>query len=248
MCTLVLFCGVSEKHPLTIAANRDEVPTRPSREPYQQTDAVFAPQDLRRGGTWIGVNRHGLAVALTNRDRGSERKGWRSRGLLVNDCLNAATRDEAMAAARRLNPQGYSGFHLVAADRSGASLLVNDGDAYVHTELGAGMHVITSFGTARGHHARDVMIRMRMTQSMADDPVALARLLSFHGPGPEDGTCAHGIHLLDACVHACCGNGVAACVAFRSPLRDAALENRTRATVHLTPSPPPSWRAFCCSG
>lgn len=192
MCTLVVFPGVSKNHPLVIAANRDEVPTRPSETPRHLNDAVFAPRDLKRGGTWIGFSKRGFAVAITNRDRGSDRKGSRSRGLIVTACLNASSREEALLEACRLPPWEYSGYHLLLADKDGASLIVNDGETYAQHELGRTMHVITSFGTEPGHCARDAMIRTIVTPEIADDREALERLLSFHGPGPEDGTCAHG--------------------------------------------------------
>ena len=191
MCTLVVFSGVSSAYPLVIAANRDEVPSRPSAVPMDLSDAVFAPRDLRRGGTWIGFSRHGFAVAITNRDAGP-RHGTRSRGLLVTDCLAATSREEAFAIAMRIDHRTYSGFHLIIADKDDAMLVCNEGDRLVGGSLGDGLHVITSFGTEAGHCARDALIRMHAKPEDADDVDALKRLLSFHGPGPEDGTCAHG--------------------------------------------------------
>jgi uncharacterized protein with NRDE domain len=69
VCTLALYFRVLEEFPLLIAANRDEQYDRPSVAPYPwpTTPVIVAGKDLRAGGTWLGVNEHGLAVAILNR-------------------------------------------------------------------------------------------------------------------------------------------------------------------------------------
>ena len=67
MCTLVLVVpepgGV-----LQVAANRDEFLARPADPPTPSADGRWlAPRDRQAGGTWLGVNRAGLFVGVTNR-------------------------------------------------------------------------------------------------------------------------------------------------------------------------------------
>lgn len=194
MCTLVIFRGSPSRRmsPLVIAANRDENPARVAAQPSFISPDTFAPIDLKRGGTWIGVNRHGITVAITNRDPSSAHKGCRSRGLLVTDCLNATSHAEALETIMRVNPVDYNGFHIVIADASRATLVINDGKRITRGDIGLGMHVITSFGAVPGHSERDLLIRDRAYHDHDQEDADLDQLLSFHGPGPEDGTCAHG--------------------------------------------------------
>lgn len=69
MCTLALYFRVFEDYPLVIAANRDEHYDRPSMVPHawQTSPVIVAGKDLWAGGTWLGVNEHGLTAAILNR-------------------------------------------------------------------------------------------------------------------------------------------------------------------------------------
>lgn len=83
--------------------NRDERRSRgPALPPARQLiggTAVLAPRDSDFGGTWIGVNEHGVAAALLNRyddtpaDPGAPRV---SRGLLLASLLAAPTAEALM--------------------------------------------------------------------------------------------------------------------------------------------------------
>ena len=87
MCVLALWLGVDPKTPLIAAANRDEDYARPSAPPSEVEPGLFAGKDLLGGGTWLGFNRHGLFVALTNRKRPARRGDSPSRGLLALEAL-----------------------------------------------------------------------------------------------------------------------------------------------------------------
>ena len=73
MCTLILLDRVVPGVPVVVAANRDEFYARPAAPPalFRSDEAgrasFVAPQDLEAGGTWMGVNEHGLFAGLTNR-------------------------------------------------------------------------------------------------------------------------------------------------------------------------------------
>ena len=195
MCTLIVFRDVDPRYPLVVAANRDEVPGRHALTagPAWLTDDIFCPRDLVHGGSWIGVNRHGLLAALTNRSIMPRSKGRRSRGLLVTEALACRTADEAAAGALAAPSGTYNGFHLFLADGRGASLLWCDGAAVESRPVTAGLHVITGDGCDPGHSVRDGIIRACATRSpRLEDQFWLDRLLSFHGPNSDDGTCVHG--------------------------------------------------------
>lgn len=74
---------------------------------------ALAPLDGDAGGTWLGVNEHGLALGLLNAwdARGSERT-VRSRGLLVRELLGARTAEEVLVRLAREKLERYRGFTL----------------------------------------------------------------------------------------------------------------------------------------
>lgn len=83
--------------------NRDESVRRGPGEPPATFEVdgvrVLAPRDSDAGGTWIGVNEHGLGLGLLNAaDRRPIAGDWRSRGLLVRQLL--AARDPGQVAER----------------------------------------------------------------------------------------------------------------------------------------------------
>jgi uncharacterized protein with NRDE domain len=87
MCVLALWLGLDPKTPLVAAANRDESYDRPSSPPAEIEPGIVAGKDLLGGGTWLGVNRHGLFVAVTNRKSPERTPDSLSRGLLALEAL-----------------------------------------------------------------------------------------------------------------------------------------------------------------
>lgn len=83
VCVLAIVLGRG----LVVAANRDEFLGRPSVPPSEIEPGIVAGRDLEAGGTWLGVNRHGLFVAVTNRKTPTRTPEARSRGLLALEAL-----------------------------------------------------------------------------------------------------------------------------------------------------------------
>ena len=153
MCTLVFAWQVFADAPLVAAANRDEATDRPSLPPRRLEDdpVVVAPQDEEAGGTWLGVNEHGVFVALTN--RWVDLEGERSRGLLVREALRRQGADDAARLVERdVEPGRYAGFNLVVADADAAVELAWDGRLSVR-HLRPGVHVVVNVGSTTSHCA-----------------------------------------------------------------------------------------------
>ena len=55
--------------------------------PRSWGDGVYAPYDFASNGTWIGINRDGLLMAITNQETQIIARPGRSRGLLAVDVL-----------------------------------------------------------------------------------------------------------------------------------------------------------------
>ena len=136
MCTLILKKPALPGHPLQIFGNRDERLDREadafSRIMLDKTVA-WAPKDLEKGGTWLGINEHGLFAGLTNR---YALHGYpdsdlsASRGELPHLALRHATlQDAARAIEAVVKERAYPGFHLVLATYESALCIVWDGDS-----------------------------------------------------------------------------------------------------------------------
>lgn len=131
MCTLVLLRRPGHSWPLMLAANRDEMTDRPWSPPgrhWPDRPELLAGRDDLAGGSWLGLNDHGVAAAILNR-MGSlgPQDGKRSRGELVLEALDHAEAVEAARALAELNPEAYRSFNLVVADPEQAFWLRHGG-------------------------------------------------------------------------------------------------------------------------
>src|SRR5207249_505079 len=89
MCLLAVYFRVAVDAPVIVGANREEFYARGGEAPrlMGQSCRVLAGRDPRAGGTWLGVNEHGVVVAVTNRPTSHVPAAPRSRGLLTRDLL-----------------------------------------------------------------------------------------------------------------------------------------------------------------
>ena len=83
MCLLALFFRVAEDAAVVVGANREEAYARGGTPPQvlEGPPRAVAGLDPTAGGTWLGVNGHGLLVAVTNRPKSEAPAQPRSRGL-----------------------------------------------------------------------------------------------------------------------------------------------------------------------
>jgi hypothetical protein len=131
MCTVVLLRRPGARWPLLLAANRDELRSRPWRPPgrhWPDRPEVVAGLDEQAGGSWLGVNDFGLVTTVLNRigTLGPE-VGKRSRGELVLEALDHADAQAAAAALADLDPTAYRPFNLIVADARDAYWLRHAG-------------------------------------------------------------------------------------------------------------------------
>lgn len=131
MCTLVILRRPQHPWPLLIAANRDEMVDRPWSAPgrhWPDRPEVVAGLDLTAGGSWLGLNDHGVVAAILNRRSSlGPAPGKRSRGELVLEALDHADAIAAAEAMAELNPAAYRSFNMVVADNRDAYWLRNLG-------------------------------------------------------------------------------------------------------------------------
>lgn len=180
---------------MLVVANRDEVLDRPAEVPDLRPGGILAPRDIQAGGTWVGLNAHGVFVAITNRFTvAPPDPALLSRGAIVQRALE---QESAAAAAEKiagLDPTAYNQFHLAMADRTGAHVVWSDGRQLRSVDHGPGLFVISerSFGAAPT--ARDAFVEARIPELAAGlepDHSTLIQLMASHHDPTFDGVCVH---------------------------------------------------------
>ena len=98
------------------------------------------------GGSWLGINDHGLIAAVLNREGTlGPQSDKRSRGELVLEALDHAEAGDAAGALADLQPDAYRPFNLVLADPRTAYWLRHGGDGEIRVHpIPAGLHMLAS--------------------------------------------------------------------------------------------------------
>src|SRR5262249_8441618 len=150
MCLVALFFRVVEDAAVVVGANREEFYARPGTPPQVVDGPVrfLAGLDSHDGGTWQGVNEHGVLAAVTNprksKDPYHHPAPAESRGLLareVRGCSGAAADGEL--ATKELEKGPYAGCNLIIADAERAVVL-QGGDWLRVRPLPPGLHVVAN--------------------------------------------------------------------------------------------------------
>ena len=179
MCVAALAWQAHPDWLLVAAANRDEYHERPTAPLARWADGTIAGQDLRAGGTWLGVSEAGRLALVTNfRVEGYPRPELATRGTLVSHWL----RDGAVPDGQGMNP-----FNLAVADRHAARVVTNWPGPAEHA-LAPGIH-----GLSNGAYERPWPKARRLCADLAGwlahdarDLGALFTALRNEAPFPED--------------------------------------------------------------
>lgn len=187
VCTLILELRLSDNWPVVLASTRDELRARPATGPSRWVGEDFvAPRDEQAGGTWLGLNRHGVFAAVTNRAPPRKDPARRSRGALVAEALRATSPTALHARLAQLSPREFNAFHLLYGSAERAFVTWSDGDAVQQAELPPGLHVVTERSLSGATPPRETLVRQRWPRFDAAAPVPLAALqalLSTAVPG-----------------------------------------------------------------
>ena len=160
MCTVTIVqAGATIDAGFRMACSRDESHGRAPALPPQQHvyDGVktLLPVDPSSGGTWVGVNEHGVALTLLNYNLPAPPIGRdRSRGDVIPTLLPAGSVDEVISRAGTIERDRMMPFRLVACDGERVLLWkstepietaeVNkwDGQPLMFTSSGLGDHLV----------------------------------------------------------------------------------------------------------
>jgi uncharacterized protein with NRDE domain len=206
MCLLAIHFQVCDAAPLLIAANREEFYDRPSLGPAIQAGPprVLCGVDARAGGTWLGVNEHGVVAAVTNRPKphpgaaprllpaagvlapaGPTAVAPRSRGLLCRELLNfRRAADAARFAYEQLATGAYDGANFVCLDADYGAV-IHAGARLEAVELSPGLHILTAGDVNDASDPRQALARRLFAEQAWAGPrefVEAARHVCSRGP------------------------------------------------------------------
>ncbi len=147
MCLLIALHRTHPAAPLVVAANRDEMLSRPAAAMGVLQDAgprVLGGRDLAAGGTWLAVNEHGVIAGLTNRPQPQRDPSKRSRGEWpVFLARHWSAREAVERFLDRFDPVDYHGAWVLAGDaRDLFYVEMSPDQAPVVEQLEAGVHVL----------------------------------------------------------------------------------------------------------
>jgi hypothetical protein len=149
VCTVILLWQPHTEWPLLLAANRDEQLARPWDMPgahWPEHPGVIAGRDRTGGGTWMGLNRHGVVAAVLNRPGSlGPAPGKRSRGEIPLIALSHSSATAAAGAVSALDARQWRSFNLVLADARGAIFVRGLGHGHPESRpLPPGLSMITA--------------------------------------------------------------------------------------------------------
>lgn len=174
MCTVVLLVRPGDDWPLLLGANRDEMESRPWDPPdrhWPDRPEVIAGRDRLAGGSWLGLNDHGVVACVLNRRHTlGPAADKRSRGELVLEALDHADAVDAARALGELAPESYRDFNLVIADNRDAFWLKNAGGRITVTPLPPGLSMITAVDRNDHSHPRVARHLPRFEAAPPPDP------------------------------------------------------------------------------
>ena len=166
--------------PILIAYNRDERFSRQSTPPRIQSGRprVVCGIDRKAGGTWAGVNQHGLFVAVINCPKRNVPYDPRSRGILCKELLGFRTAEESLEkAVKELSTGCYDGGNFICVDRQSGGV-VYGGDEVEQVNLTPGLHILSSRRMDDYHDSKQEFVRRLLTVQRLDSAVTFLAVAS----------------------------------------------------------------------
>ena len=121
MCLILFSYNDHPHYRLILAANRDELYSRPADpvRPWEDYPDVLAGRDLEQGGTWLGITGEGRFAAVTNyRSPALVQAEAVSRGKLVSGYLTCSLNPNNYLKYAKKERHLYNPFNLLAGDKT----------------------------------------------------------------------------------------------------------------------------------
>ncbi len=193
MCLMAVLYRLVPESPILVAANREEYYDRPAQPPSIQSGKprVLCGMDQRVGGTWLGVNQHGMFVGLCNRRIGTsvgEIVGARSRGLIARELLRCGSARLAVdRAVEDLTKHRYQAFNLIVCDAESGWVIYNNGEQHEVLPLEEGLNILGNQDLNDATDDRSQLAHRLLTLQNLDSPVkflAVASKVFARSPTP----------------------------------------------------------------
>ncbi len=187
MSLLAVLYRLVPESPILVAANREEYYDRPAQSPSIQSGKprVLCGLDQRAGGTWLGVNQHGLFVGVCSRRSTADNFGNRYRGLLAREVLRCSSARKGVdKAMEELMTHRYEGLNLIVCDAESGWVVHSDQEQEV-LPLEDGLNIISNHNLNDPHDERVQLAHRLLTLQMLDSPVkflAVASKVFARGP------------------------------------------------------------------
>ncbi|MCF0234965.1 MAG: NRDE family protein [Thermoguttaceae bacterium] len=185
--------------PILIALNREEEYNRQFTPPRIQSGRprVVCGVDKKSGGTWAGVNQHGMFVAALKAQKRNAPYDPRSRGVLCKELLGCATAAEAIErAVAELETGAYAGVNFLCVDRTSGGVVYGGNEIGVE-ELRPGLHLLTANKMDDRDDLRQEFARRLLTLHRLDSSVAFLAAASGVFSRPQDYTGRRGLVISD---------------------------------------------------
>lgn len=189
MCLMAVLYRLVPESPILVAANREEYYDRPSQPPSIQSGKprVLCGLDQRAGGTWLGVNQHGMFVGVCSRRSNGEQLGARARGLLAREVLRTGSARKGVdKAMEEMLSDRFESLNMVICDAESGWVIHADQEPEV-VPLEEGLNII---GNQDVNDPTDERVRLAhrlLTLQMLDSPVkflAVASKVFARAPSP----------------------------------------------------------------
>lgn len=180
MSLLAVLYKLVPESPILIAFNREELVTQKVNKPTIQSGKprILASMDSSSGGTWLGVNQHGMMVGATTRKKFNLPMAPKSRESLCRDLLKAASaRDAVNTAVEELHTNEYEGVNYIIAD-SESGWVVHGGNEVEALELEQGLNIVSDRNVNDHRDERVAMARRLLTLQTLDSPVKFLAVAS----------------------------------------------------------------------
>ena len=154
--------------PVLVASNREEYYDRQWLQPSIQSGKprILCGIDEKTGGTWLGVNQHGMFVGITARQRRFPVIPTKSRGVLCRELLRSnSAREGVDTALEELSTERYDGVNIIIADGESGWIVHSDDDHEV-LELEEGLTIVAGGDANDLRDERVAMARSRCKRSI----------------------------------------------------------------------------------
>ncbi|HJO13713.1 MAG: NRDE family protein [Pelagibacteraceae bacterium] len=120
MCTSIILFRKNNLWPVIIGTNRDEKLDRkslfPNRHWKKKYPKIVGGKDLKKNGSWIGVNDFGITAIIHNRKHNKEFvKKKNSRGNIILETLRHSSIKKALNYISSIDKNNYNSFNLLVA-------------------------------------------------------------------------------------------------------------------------------------